>query len=231
VSPVVQTQRSVPALRMTPTGADPSAAIDLSLLSPSARRQQILSGTARHETWAIAAFYDAYAERVNRLVWRLLGDRQDHDDVVGQVFVQLLASLDGLKDPDALDAWVTVVATNTVRQEIRSRQSRRRIALVPDIPEDHSDSSPMDDIPTRLWQGTLARQFYGALDRLGVEERVVFALHYVEGMSLAESAAACSCSTATVKRRLGRARDQFVQLAKLDPVLACAMEEITSHGS
>jgi RNA polymerase sigma-70 factor (ECF subfamily) len=54
---------------------------------------------------------------------------------------------------------------------------------------------------------------YALLDRLPVDERIAFALHEVDGMDLAEVAAACGVSVPTVRRRLARAARRFFSLA------------------
>jgi RNA polymerase sigma-70 factor (ECF subfamily) len=64
------------------------------------------------------------------------------------------------------------------------------------------------------------RATYRVLDRLPVEERVVFALRFIEGMEVAEVANACGVSLSTVKRRLGKASARFASWAKAEPALA-----------
>ena len=55
------------------------------------------------------------------------------------------------------------------------------------------------------------------LDRLPVDERLAFALRYINGLELVAVAAACDVSLATVKRRLQRAERSFVAAAKRRP--------------
>ena len=44
-------------------------------------------------------------------------------------------------------------------------------------------------------------------------------VRFAEGFDLAETARACGCSLATVKRRLARAQRRFQVIARRDPVL------------
>jgi RNA polymerase sigma-70 factor (ECF subfamily) len=78
------------------------------------------------------------------------------------------------------------------------------------------------------------RATYRVLDRLNAEDRMVFALRYIEGLELTQVASACDCSLATVKRRLTRASDRFQALAKREPALAPwirkAAEDKEVHG-
>jgi RNA polymerase sigma-70 factor (ECF subfamily) len=68
------------------------------------------------------------------------------------------------------------------------------------------------------------RRTYALLDAIPADERIAFALRYVDGMELTEAAAACGCSLATVKRRISRAEQKFVELARGDALLSERIE-------
>jgi RNA polymerase sigma-70 factor (ECF subfamily) len=180
---------------------------------------EIVSGVLSRDVQAAAALYDRFAGHINRLVWRLLGGDEEHDDVVQQVFVNALGSMGKLKDPQALGGWLVGVAINTVRRELRSRKARQIFKLVPGT----SELSPETVDPDGQ---LLAPRFYAVLSRMRSADRVVFVLRFVEGYTLGECAAACRCSLATVKRKLTRARRVFFKYARMDPVLASWIEEV-----
>jgi RNA polymerase sigma-70 factor (ECF subfamily) len=180
---------------------------------------EIVDGVLNRDTQAAAALYDRFAGHINRLVWRLLGGDQEHDDVVQQVFVNALGSMGKLKDPQALGGWLVGIAVNTVRREIRSRRARRIFRLVPgtsELPRETLDPEGQ----------LLAPRFYAVVSRLKAADRIVFTLRFVEGYTLGECAAACRCSLATIKRKLARARRVFYKYARMDPVLASWIEEV-----
>jgi RNA polymerase sigma-70 factor (ECF subfamily) len=52
-----------------------------------------------------------------------------------------------------------------------------------------------------------------------VDERIVFALRFVDGMELGEIAEACELSLSTIKRRLGKAEERFTRIAGREPSL------------
>lgn len=158
--------------------------------------------------------FDRCEAQVNRLVWRVLGADEDHDDVVQQVFVALLAGLRRLRDPEALHGWVAAVTINTVRTEIRRRRVRRLLfgeARALDLAE-----AP----PASAEDRELLRRTYAALERLPADERIAFALRFIDERPLAWIAAACDCSLATIKRRIGSAQARFRRIAARDPALA-----------
>jgi RNA polymerase sigma-70 factor (ECF subfamily) len=167
-----------------------------------------------------AALFDRCEARVNRLVWRVLGADEDHDDLVQQVFVALLAGLRRLRDPEALPGWVAAVTINTVRSEIRRRRVRRLLL--------GSEPRALDlaEAPaTSAEDRELLRRTYAALERLPADERIAFALRFIDEQPLAEVAAACGCSLATIKRRLAAAQARFLRIAARDPALAERLRE------
>jgi RNA polymerase sigma-70 factor (ECF subfamily) len=180
--------------------------------------RDIVEGLLARDPGAATEMYDRYAERVNRLVWRMLGADQEHDDVVQQVFAHALADIRKLRDPEALGSWLVGIAVHTVRRELRTRRARRVFRLVPGTVE----LPPPDPGPGRR---PLAPRVFGILAGMRAGDRIAFALRFVEGYSLGECASACGCSLATVKRRLTRARRVFMRRARRDPVLASWMRE------
>ncbi len=162
-----------------------------------------------------ALLFDLCEGQVNRLVWRVLGADMDHDDLVQQVFVALLAGLRRLRDPAALRGWVAAVTINTVRSEIRRRRVRRM--LFGDEPRafDLAEAPP-----SSLAERELLQRTYAALERLPADERIAFALRFIDEQPLAEIAASCDCSLATIKRRISAAQSRFQRIAARDPVLA-----------
>ena len=168
---------------------------------------------------AAEALYDRFGEMVNKLVWKLMGGDEGHDDVVQQTFLNVISSIDRLEDPLALTQWVVRVTINTARREIRSRKYRRILHLEPVARE----------IPTEcLGPEKLAvvRSFYAIVRKMGEPERIFFVLRFVEGYTIGEIASLCGCSPMTVKRKIAKARKTFMQEAREDSFLASVIEEI-----
>jgi len=175
--------------------------------------ESLVHGLVRREEAAARQVYGLFGERINHLVFRLLGVDAEHDDVVNQVFQNILSSISQLKQPQALEAWIVRVAVNTVRNEIRRRKRRRLFVLLESQPE--SADQPADP-NAQLF----VRSCYRILDSMSTTDRLVFVLQIVEGYTLPEIADACGCSLATVKRRLARAKARFKKRASRDFVLS-----------
>lgn len=176
----------------------------------------LVAGLRAGEPWARAALFDRYAPHVERILRRVLGHERHTEmaDLVHDAFVQALASIDGLRDAEALLAWMQTIAARTAYRAIRSRRARRWLrfwepAELPEVAVDGVDPGVLE----------AHRRTYAVLDRLPAEERLIFALRYIDGMELSHIAALRDISLATVKRRLARAEERFTKLAEHDEVL------------
>ena len=182
----------------------------------------IVSGLQRGETWAKAAFFDRCAPQVERIVRSILGHHKHDDlaDVIHDTFVQALGSLHNLRDAAALVGWVQSVAANTAYKTIRARRARRWLLFW--APSDVPDLTAPGVSPELA---EAYRRTYALLDRLPAEERVAFALRYIEGLELNQVAEMCDVSLATIKRRLAKAEKRFAAAAQRDNVLREWLEE------
>jgi RNA polymerase sigma-70 factor (ECF subfamily) len=161
------------------------------------------------------------ARRATRLALRtaaaLVESREEAGDVAQEVAIDILGSLDKLRDPEAFDAWVHRI---TVRQALRRLKKRRRarVTETPLVLLDDRDQPPapegLDRDTILAARGALA----AALAELPPKQRLALALRYVHDLSDAEIAAALGCRTGTVHALLSRGRGalrQDKQLAEL----------------
>lgn len=165
----------------------------------------------------VALLHDRFAGVVNRLVWRLLGADQDHDDLVQQVFIQLITNVHRVREAEKLRSWVQSVTVNLVYSELRKRGVRRLFIA------QARDEERFTDAVSSMESRDLLERIYGALDRMPAKERVVFSLRYIEEKPLKEVAELCECSLATAKRRLKRANERFAVFAGKYPELAARL--------
>src|SRR5690349_13834790 len=84
-----------------------------------------------------AALYDRHHAYVRRVLVRVLGPDTDLHDLMQDVFVAAIDSIDRLLEPRALRGWLAAISVNCVRVELRRRTKSRLIRLFPqhDLPE------------------------------------------------------------------------------------------------
>jgi RNA polymerase sigma-70 factor (ECF subfamily) len=162
-----------------------------------------------------AALYDRHHQHVRRVLIRLLGPGAHVGDLVQDVFVSAIDSIDRLEQPESLRAWLASIAVFRSRAEIRYRARSRWFPLfaAEDLPEtDARVATPEID--------EAVRTTYLVLEKLAADERIAFALRFIDGMELVEVAEACEVSLATIKRRLARAQTKFTNIARTYPALS-----------
>jgi RNA polymerase sigma-70 factor, ECF subfamily len=131
---------------------------------------------------------------------RMLGRREDVDDLVQDVFVAAAKGLAHVRDPRATRAWLATVAVRTARTKLHHRRLKRLLSL--DEKPDYYDIADERASPeTRV----LLAKVYAILDRLPVDQRLAWTLRCIEGEQLDRVALLCHCSLATAKRRIERA--------------------------
>jgi RNA polymerase sigma-70 factor, ECF subfamily len=196
----------------------PAVAQVLSLPQKPADETELIAGLCRREPSAAQALYTQYSSLVRRVLIQVLGSQRDVDDLVQDTLIVVFNRAPTLRKVQSFRSFVIGVAIHLAKNEIRRRSVRRFIGL------DDSFDIPLVD-PHDASTEEVMRHLYRALDQMKIGSRMVFVLRFVHGCELAEIAAACDCSVATVKRRLSRADAHFSKLVEGDPVLREAVRD------
>jgi RNA polymerase sigma-70 factor (ECF subfamily) len=177
--------------------------------------EALVAALLENQPGAAATLFDRYAVHVRRVLARVLGPDPDQLDLVQDVFVTALESIGKLEDPRALRAWLAQIAVFSARTRIRRRTRWRFLRFMP------SEELPEPALEAVDYEGSEAlRAVYRALAKLDADDRIAFALRFIDGMELSDVATVCQVSLATIKRRLGRAQSAFRQAAHPEPALA-----------
>ena len=184
-----------------------------------------------------AAAFELIMRRHNRRLFRLarsvVRNDAEAEDVVQATFVQAYAKLHELVGPHGFAAWLGRIALNEALG--RARAWGRVVALDDYVSAGEGDAavrridtmSTSHPDPERLaGDAELRRLLEDAIDALPDEFRTVFMLRAVEGMSVAETAAALSIRPETVKTRFHRARHRLQEAlgARFEALMPTAFE-------
>lgn len=208
--PPVQ-HKSVPRSAVGPKAA-PRQVIELPIPESSAA---LVAALQAGRAEARKALFDRYAPDIERILYRVLGPDAEATDLLHDTFVAALCAVQALRDPHALSSWLRGIAIRKARKHIQRKQRWRFIQLFApgDVPEREA-LLPSAEISEAL------RCTYRVLEQMPPDERVAFALRFIDGMELTQVAAACEVSLATIKRRLQRAQQSFARLAEDHPALS-----------
>ena len=145
--------------------------------------------------------YEYFHRRVFRLLVRMVG-RDDAEDLLQQVFLQVFRTLNQFQGQSRFETWLYRVSVNESLQHLRKQRSRRSVSLESDIMDRKLD--PVLDFDQK-------ELMEYALTRLEPELRSLFLLREVEKQSYAEIAVVLQIPEGTVASRLGRARQLLKQ--------------------
>lgn len=187
----------------SPEGSEPKAVVAKLAAEPS-DEELVRRVCEEGDRWAEEALFRRHVDAVLGTVTRLLRNRSDTEDVVQDTFITALGALHTLRDPSSVRSWLVTIAVRHVHRRFRRRRLRRSLGLDRGHPDDLRLDDLAGDSATQEQRSEL-RLLDEHLDRLPPAQRIAWMLRRVEGCSLKETAEACDCSLATVKRRIAAA--------------------------
>ena len=145
--------------------------------------------------------------RLRRFIRRRVPDPRDVEDILQEVFAELVEANRRLMPIDHLTGWLFRVARNRIIDLFRVKRPERfadaEIAIGTGERVRMEDLLPSGDAgPETLYvRRLLYEEFERALDTLPVEQREVFVAHELEGRSFKEMAAATGVNVNTLLSR------------------------------
>jgi len=152
-------------------------------------------------------FVQQNLRRVFLLIYRIVGNVDDAQDLTQETFIKALQRQSQLKDLDKAAHWVSRIASNTAIDFLR-RNKRFTFTDVTDIPE-LGGVSPHENPEQAFLRGERKLQLDGVLATLTERERTALLLRDVEDVPAVEVARQMNCSMATVRSHIANARIKF----------------------
>jgi RNA polymerase sigma-70 factor (ECF subfamily) len=154
-----------------------------------------------------SAFIEQHMKRVFVLVYRVVGNVADAQDLTQDVFIKALQREEQLRDSEKAAQWLSRIAANTAIDFLR-RRGRAACAPMEDGPE-LPDARRASDPEQLLLSAESHQIFQDALQTLTPRERAALVMRDVEGAEPDEVARALGCSKATVRSHIANARVKF----------------------
>ncbi|MCZ6817599.1 MAG: sigma-70 family RNA polymerase sigma factor [Planctomycetota bacterium] len=110
----------------------------------------VIRDAQRGDPKAFDALADLYAGRIFGFVYRLTGSRHDAEDLMQEVFLRVVRTIERYKHDGRFEPWIFRIAANLVRDRVRRvKRSPRRAAPADPRGDESSASDMLDDFPTR----------------------------------------------------------------------------------
>ena len=145
---------------------------------------------------ALADLYAAHSAALYRLAYRLLGTREEAEDVVHDLFVGLPEALRRYEERGSLLAWLKRVTVRLVLMRRRAATRRREVSI------DTAESAPTRSVAEYS-------DLQSAVSALPDSLRTVLVLKEMEGYSHGEVAELLGITAGASRARLTRALQQL----------------------
>ena len=155
---------------------------------------------------AFTRFYRAHVDEVTSFVARRVADPHLVADLTAEVFVAVIDAAPRYRGSfGGPRTWLYGIARNVIGAEFRrSARERRAESLV--AGRRLLDADDVDRLVEKIDAARQARELHAGLDALPEGERAVLELVAVDGLTVAEAAAALNIRQVTARVRLHRAR-------------------------
>ena len=166
---------------------------------------------------AFRQLFDKHYKWVYNKAYRMLGNSQDTEEVASDVFIKVWQKLKKNKwDPEkgSFQAWLNMVARNTIIDAIRKRNRNREHPLSGSPDEDEQPLSQYEDPysgPEQELEAVEAQQILeSALEQVTKpNHRIAWMLRHLEGYSIAEIARILNRKEGTVKIWIFRCTEEL----------------------
>lgn len=150
--------------------------------------------------------YEELMRRHEKLMFsvclRLLGNRQDAEDITQDVMLKIFSKLHGFEGRSSFKTWLVRVTRNACKDWLKKRAiSKHYSEALANEPQEHSTVEYEED------------RLIGLLKHLSPTDREVLTLRFVADLSLQEIAEMTELSLSATKMRLYRAIDRLQELA------------------
>lgn len=161
----------------------------------------VIGGNTDAFTHLVHRYRGTYA----RFAVRMLGNRDDAEDVLQAAFVRAYRGLHRCEDPDRFAAWLYQIVINECRTYLSRRTKRERR-----FPPGAAAADPVTEHP---WEAMAERdEIMQAVAQLSLEQREAFLLKHVEEMSYEQMHALTGVNESALKMRVLRACERLREI-------------------
>jgi len=171
-----------------------------------------------HDEMAFREIVDRYQAKVFSIIYGILRNRNDAEDIAQQVFAKIYFSIKNFDFRSSLLTWIYKITVNECYDYLRKKRVRKLVYESDFSSEDSlrmENSEPATDqapaVDHRLAQHDLIIKL---LSKISEEDRSLILLKEVEGHSVEELAEMTGMNENTIKVKLFRARQKLVKAAQ-----------------
>ena len=163
---------------------------------------ELIEAHRRGESSAVEVLVARHLARVRSLLFQLVLNRDEADELTQEVFVSVLRNLDGFRGEAAFATWLHRIAVNTARQAARRTRTRQTESSGA-VRESNGKAA---DPEAELIRSEQRDGVQKALAKLSLPLRSAVVLTVMQGLSAGEAAEIEGCPLGTMYWRVHEAR-------------------------
>ncbi len=173
----------------------------------------VIARCQRGDQDALKELFERYRQKVYRIAYGVVREREEALDIVQEVFIKLFHSIKQFKGKSQFYTYLYRMAMNTALDH--SRRMKRASPLSQAEEQGFQPSDDSEKRPDRIFdRKELEERLRQAINRLSPDQRAVLIFREVEGLSYQEIAEAVGCSLGTVMSRLHYGRKRIQEFLK-----------------
>jgi RNA polymerase sigma-70 factor (ECF subfamily) len=175
--------------------------------------QQVLDGDRE----AFLTFIDRYERLVKHVVFRMVDDERDREELCQDVFMRAYRYLDGFRFESKLSTWLARIARNTCLNHLEKKEVPLYADHAPS-PDDESPDAraalnriedPDENVATAASEREQRAVVREGIKALPEHYRTALTLYHLEGMSVSQISDVMDNPEGTVKSHLYRGREKL----------------------
>ena len=195
--------------------------------------QELVRQTLAGDLQAFEAIVGRYQQAVYRILYRLLRNKQEAEDIAQETFLRCYRYLEKFDQERPFAPWLYRIATNLALSNLRSLSRHRFISW--DVCDNRASENKMSDSghqynlpsgeqsslspgPEAAWERKEVRlEIVRALQNLKPPDRMIVILRYFEELSYDEISYIMKTKRNSIEVRLFRARQKLRSMMSLQP--------------
>lgn len=192
-----------------------AAAAGFHVPMPDGYEEKLVARLKRRDEAAFNELIQLYQGRIYRLVFRMLGDRAEAEDLAQEVFITVFKSIDGFRGDSKLSTWLYRVATNHCKNRIKylQRRARGKKKEFDEVAQHNALESATMNPTSQIARPDEMLEAYqkeailkAAIAQLDEDHRTLIVLRDIEHLTYEQIQEITGLAEGTVKSRLHRAR-------------------------
>ncbi len=162
--------------------------------------EELISLVGKSDAEALATLYDRHSRPAYSLAYRMMGEKQEAEDLVQEAFIKAWRSAASYRaERGSVRTWLLSIVHNRGIDQLRSLASRRRTQ---EKVKAYAPKSQPSEAFAQSWRNSQGEQVREALSTLPKEQLKILELAYFSGYTHVEIADLLDIPLGTVKSRM-----------------------------